>query len=685
MGLSVYRTGRLSFNKHELTFTPKGSLIKNNYKIKNKNIYDKPINIELDEHNYNLSYKLDGKSYDYENLNIDKVFKNKHLTLQIDKSNKAYKDGKYKIIFNDKQSIKNYIQQKVEIYNHKPNLEFVINGANYTKSEYILNHLLESFIKQDQIDNTKKIQDAINYIKTYLDTVDYQLRNSQTKKADYIQRNEVYNPEEQISSNLNSIEQYKQSIEAIKMQIIELNTIGENYNGEHYGDIKRLIQKKSELLLDYTPSHPQIIAIENQIQTQITEHKTSLNNSLKVYRNKIAKLQRSKSSKLSELNSLPEKSVEYNKLNKEVEIKESYIIQLLEKQIQYLILKSSISSDYIILQPPKTNKKLKSPDKSKVRLLSLFSFLLLSLGIVLYRYIKFDKIIDIEEVREKLKSPILGSIPFIAEAHVNQQNKSSPVSKIVVINKPKSRTSEIFKKMRASLRYTGNGKYKTIAATSTISGEGKTFALLNLAAVHAQLDKKTLIIDLDLRKPRIAKSLEIPNDIGISNYLTGHNNIEDCINKNVLTDNLDIITSGPIPPNPSELIMSNQFDKLIIELKEQYDYIFIDTPPIGLVNESMEIINKVDIPLYLIKFNYSHKDFIDRIKDIEDNAVKSNNLMLILNHYGDGASKYVDKYSYSYSYEYGDNKNTDGYYTSEAKRRKKSIIEKITDYWDWQL
>jgi cellulose biosynthesis protein BcsQ len=138
----------------------------------------------------------------------------------------------------------------------------------------------------------------------------------------------------------------------------------------------------------------------------------------------------------------------------------------------------------------------------------------------------------------------------------------------------------------------------------------------------------------------------------MSNLLTDKTiNIDDCIHRSVDIENLDIITSGPIPPNPSELITSQRFDDILTELKKKYDYIFIDTPPIGLVNESIEIVNKVDIPLYLVKLNHSHKNFVDILNET-DKLKKNSNLFLIVNHFGEGPSSYVNA-SYGYGYGYG--------------------------------
>lgn len=688
MNVSVYKAGRLPFKKHELSFTNQGSIINSNYKIKDKRLLNSEIKLNIDDKSYSIEYTLGDEEKLFKDISKKKIFENSDLKIQLNLFNEEYKKGEYKVIFNSENKIKNYIQQKVEIYNRKPNLEFIINGENSAKSEYILNNLLTSFINQDQTENSEKIQNAINYIRTFLDTVNIQLKESQYKKADYAKANNIFNPENQIATNLTQIQNYKVAIDDVKLKVLELNSMNSklksaNTENLNFPEIQELINRKNELLIDLTPEHPSILSINSVIEDKVKNRKSQLVSELKTYRSKLSQIQSNKSNANSSLNKIPEKSLKFNQLNKEVEINEKYVLYLLEKQIQYLILKSSINSDYIILHPPKTDPILKSPNKKRTYIVAFFAFLLSTLGLILFRYLKFDKIIHVEEIKNKLQSPVLGFIPFIESAQIQNINESAPESRLVVINNPKSSTSEIFKKMRASLRYTGDGNYQTVTATSTISGEGKTFVLINLAAVHAQLDKKTLIIDLDLRKPRIAKSFNIENNRGISSILTGHNTVEECIHKDVILKNLDVITSGIIPPNPSELIMSSKFDDFLNKLKKEYDYVFIDTPPIGLVNESLEIINKVDIPMYVIRFNYSHKEFLDNIRDLEQKLIKKNNLMLILNHYGEGASNYVN--NYSYSYQYGYNNYSEGYYTTEYKKETLTFFEKFKNFWNWDL
>ena len=180
---------------------------------------------------------------------------------------------------------------------------------------------------------------------------------------------------------------------------------------------------------------------------------------------------------------------------------------------------------------------------------------------------------------------------------------------------------------------------------------------INLAGIIALSGKKTVIIDLDLRKPKIHLGLFLENNLGMSNLLVGQCDILDCVQKTTI-ENLDVITAGPIPPNPSELILNKNFIKLIEDLKDIYDVIVVDNPPVGLVSDGVQVLAMADVPIYVIKANYSKRNFVGRIKELVD-VQGFNNLNVILN----GVNPKQSRYGYGYGYGFG------GYYEEDSKVR----------------
>jgi len=209
-----------------------------------------------------------------------------------------------------------------------------------------------------------------------------------------------------------------------------------------------------------------------------------------------------------------------------------------------------------------------------------------------------------------------------------------------------------------------NVKNKTILVTSSVSGEGKTFVSINMATVFALGGKKTILVGFDLRKPKIFGDFELSNDIGVVNYLISEESENNIIQKTQIP-NLDIITSGPIPPNPSELILGDATEELMRSLKEKYEYIIMDTPPIGIVSDAIELLKYTDTTIYVVRQNYSQKGMLKMINEkYEKKEVK--NISIVLNDFNI-KSKYGYEYGYGYGYGRGYGKYSKGYHEEDRK------------------
>lgn len=705
LNIEYYKLGRISRNRMELygyyPFT-----ISNNLKITNPELFSTDVYISISKNHYSLTYEVNGNAIKINDLKSGVPFENKDISILLTIVEKNIND-KFAVKFKNKNQIIAYIQKNVSINHDNNNVYLSIKNTNTKKSEFILNKLIENFLNYDKKENSEKIESSLVYIQNQLDTFNKEYDISQNKKFNLARQTNTYNPEAQISNNLNILIENEKKIDELKFVVNKLenfkkslstnNPSPENsFTGNSLfteendaNSIQLLILNRNKLLLDYKSNHPLVKAINQQLEDRINT--ISYQTRIKVKENELliqtlrGKINNSK----SELNSNTELSSEFSKMEKEALMKEKFISDLQEKKNQFQVLKSSIVSDYIILDSPRSSLEPLSPKKNFVYIFSFILFLLATLILILYRYISFDKIVSLNNLTKDTNVPILGVIPFVENAmDLNEKNSSSPRSKIVVLENTKSRVAEAFKKIRANMKYLDENHYKVVATTSTVSGEGKTFVLINLAMVHAILDKKVVLVDLDLRKPRIAKSFNLDNSIGMSKILSNNASIEESIQKLDGISNLDIITSGPIPPNPSELILSSKFNEFLEILKSKYDYIFIDTPPLGIVNESIEIINKVDIPLYIVRSNYSKRAFIDNINEVYNNK-QNKNLYIIFNHFGDGASSYVNYgYGYGYGTSYGSNYGEEfkakheGYYSEKNTIVKKNWVKRI---FNWKL
>jgi capsular exopolysaccharide synthesis family protein len=257
-----------------------------------------------------------------------------------------------------------------------------------------------------------------------------------------------------------------------------------------------------------------------------------------------------------------------------------------------------------------------------------------------------NKVIDKKDIERLTRAPILGFI-----------SHSGYGTEIPVIEKPGSTLAESFRSIRTSLKYfIPAGQPAVIAVTSTVSGEGKTFVALNLASIISLLGKKTLLVGLDMRKPRIHKIIGNGNDEGMSTFLSGNSSFDEVVKKTSV-NNLWFATSGPIPPNPAELIERKAMTDFIEKARKQFDYVILDTPPAAVVTDALLLARLADITLFVVRQRYSSKSTVHLIDEIYRNREIKNpgivvNDISMSGYYGYGL-RYGYTMGYSYGYNYG--------------------------------
>ncbi|WP_337967397.1 polysaccharide biosynthesis tyrosine autokinase [uncultured Flavobacterium sp.] len=362
---------------------------------------------------------------------------------------------------------------------------------------------------------------------------------------------------------------------------------------------------------------------------------------------------------------LPEEQQELLKIQRKYDLNDNIYTEFLKKRNEAEIVKASNLSDIHFIDSAKDiGGGLIGPKTSANYVLALFLGILLPLSVIFLLFFINNSIQNTDEISKLTSIPIIGVIGM---------NKD--FINLAVFDKPKSALSEAFRGIRSSLQFLYKKQQvsgsKTLMITSTISGEGKTFCSINIATVFALSEKKTVVVGLDLRKPRLAAEFSLTNPLGVVNYLIKQNNLDEIVNKTQIP-NLDVILSGPIPPNPSELILSEAMKELIDELKQKYDYVILDTPPVGLVSDALELVQYADVSLYIVRQNYTKKDMITLLNTRVKRG-ELNNASIVLNGYENKA-----KYGSTYGYGYGYGAYSNGYHDDEVKSGFwKSILQKI--------
>ena len=313
---------------------------------------------------------------------------------------------------------------------------------------------------------------------------------------------------------------------------------------------------------------------------------------------------------------------------------------LLEKKSEAQIQKASNTPDNEIIDPARPGKDPVSPKTTLSYLLAImtgfgFPFLWIMIADTLNYRVR-----DEEDIIKITVMPIAGHVPH-----------SRLKSPNVVFEEPYSHTTEAFRSLRSRMQFfTKEIKSPVILITSSMPEEGKTFTSINLASVYSIMGKKTVLVGFDLRRPRIYTDFGIGNEQGVSTWLIGRDNLEDII-KTTTHENLSIIPAGPVPPNPSELTSSAKTDELLNLLKERFDCIIIDSPPIGTVSDTFYLAALADTCLIIVRLNKTTKEMIERtVNDLKISDIKSSSL--VINDIGSEGRGYGygGKYGYGYGY-----------------------------------
>jgi capsular exopolysaccharide synthesis family protein len=305
-----------------------------------------------------------------------------------------------------------------------------------------------------------------------------------------------------------------------------------------------------------------------------------------------------------------------------------------------------------------------APRTTITYLIAIFLGLLIPLSYILARDFMNNKLVDPKDVEVLTDLPIIGNI-------LNNKMRSDTVIK----DYPKSPIADSFRAVRTNLNFFAKGKEKlSILVTSSISGDGKSFCATNLASVYALFGKKTLLMGFDLRKPGLHLDFELTNDKGITSYLISEASISEIIQPTPIK-NLDFIAAGPTPPNPMELIASEKTKDLFENLKDRYDYIIIDSAPIGAVADSFLLVEYVDVSIFVTRLNFTIKELIsENLKNIERKSLS--NFTVLINDFKLSKTSYG--YVYHSKYYQQDTKSSRfrWLFGKKKKKRKKSKIKK---------
>lgn len=652
------------------------------YELSDSSLCDVPIWIETAGKKIRLSYAIGGENFS-SLIEVNKRQKTKHFDINFivenweylkkdDESNELY------FTFNNQKNLSNRLINNLEITPIDANaktIELRYFGNNPELCRDIIQSVTHTFFNYDEEVKRKGAENILGFIQMQLDSIAGELQDSKDSLSHFQRNTHLTNPDDAGSTLSSNIDDFQSQLFELEGELATLKMVSsklrqepnrleiyrlipemmgksfENSMTKQISDLNTLLERKEELLTNVSESNSELKNLNTRVQSKIQ----SIRRSVEVIEERIQTQAKSIRSKIggfeSEFLQLPEKKMEYNRLKSLQDLNEKYYSLLTEKKVMYSISNAGYTSTNRILNEPTINATPVSPNRKLVYGGFMFIGLVVGFAFLFIKYITFNEINSVEDLKQILPSKvtILGSIPLLKESH--------EFSQLMVHNSPKSALAESMRNIRTNLSFV-NSNARVLAISSSISGEGKTFAALNLAGIIALSGKRIIVIDLDLRKPKVHLGLNVSNEKGISNLIIKQTTLEECIRTSEI-ENLDFISAGPIPPNPSELILSQSFQEILEELKNRYDMVVIDNPPVGLVTDGVQILANADVPIYIFKAHYSKRIFANRVRELfEMNQIEHLNIIL------NGTKSFKGKYGYGYGYGYG-------YYEEDTKKSKK--------------
>jgi len=614
-----------------------------------------------------LSEYESGVDIDME-TNLDEWTGAKNFRIKVKKNEILYEptlgiNDEYYFSINDLNSLTEQLMESVKaeaIHKQADVISIKLRSDNAEEAVDLLNAVTSQYFLDNLGVKNKMALLTIEFIDDQLGIISDSLKSTEYQLESFRKENKIVNVEEQSSSVVKSMEYYETQLALAELKKKYFEYLVEYINTERdysdilvpsvmdvndpmltklIGDLMTINSQKIKLQSTSTADNPLLQTLNQQIEEikrAITESVNSLSSSSEI---EITELRKQIMSFEAEMNKIPEKERLLIGIERSFTINNEIYTYLLQKRAEASIAQASNMPDgRLIDQARLSMTEQTKPKTSIILLISGLLGLAIPFIYILIKRSLFDYIEERKDLESFLDVSVLGTIPH-----------SDLKSNFIIRDHPKSFIAESFRAVRTSLKFMlESDKSNVILVSSSVPGEGKTFNSVNLAQVIAATNKKTLIIGLDLRNPGLSHNFYPDNTCGISTYLTGQSTLEQSI-QHTEDANLDIFTSGPVPPNPSELVGSQKMKDLIQVLRKEYDFILIDTPPINLTTDALQILTEVDAFVFVVRYKYTRKVFLEHYKSL-DIKKKLVNCGIVIN---DLKMAKFRGYGYTYGYGYG--------------------------------
>jgi len=598
-----------------------------------------------------------------------------------------YKD--YQVVLSSEESAADFVLKGLKVNPIKDRSNVLLlsfQGVQLELSKDILNRIMEEYRASSIEDKNQIAIQTSNFINKRLDIIGDELGDVEKNLQNFKQKNQVINPQAQSEIFLNNQSDIEKELTQREIQLSIIQYLQEYVNDESNRNsivpsslgipdpvFMQLVKSYNELQLrretelkTTTPNNPIIIALAAQIDKVRLDMKENLKNlSLS---NKILRDQSRKKIDAfqSNLSTIPVKEKNLLDITRQQGIKQSLYLYLLQKREETAISLASTISNSQVLDVATGSRQPVKPDPFGIKAIAIFIGLLIPLLIIYLRELLNDKLSSRLDITKSTQTPIFGEI-----AH------SDDPQTLVMTRNSRKVISEQFRMIRTNLSYlVGTKEHPVILVTSTVSGEGKSFISINAAAVMALAGKRTIILELDIRKPKILAGLGIPRSEGITNYLVGDQDLSSIVVSVPQVENLFVMPCGPIPPNPAEILLEDKLKDVFDYATKHFDIVIVDTAPVGLVSDAQVLSRFADCTFYITRLNYTMKKHIHFINDLYLNqklpkiALLVNDIKATSDYYSYGN---YNGYGYGYSYfEEGSVRNRNWFQKLFRRRKSKN-------------
>ncbi len=616
------------------------------YKILNASIYNVPIDvIVINQKTFQLNYTVREKEYSL-NARFEDSVKTELINLKIELNESwAIEDGsKFYFRINSREVLINYVESNlsVEPLNFQANtFQISFTDHNLNKAHALVSAIDTLYYNYSLQEKTKANRNKIDYLNKQLEETEKKLDNFETYFEDFTIDNKTVDLNEDVRRTVDAINGLDSQRIKIDNKLSELEllqaklsktpyenltpkvNVYPNYLNRAFDEFNLLNNDLQKLGLSYKENTYTFKSRQKEVELMRADILAEANDYKQDLQKQKSNLVTTKQQLRRQLISLPSKNTEYNKSKRFYSVYEEMYLSLMQSKNEFEIAIAGSITKIKILSPASLSNTPIYPVPLFAYVTAVILSIVLSFLFAGVMYLAHNKIQSLHEIEFLTTATTLGAVP--------KHNLNGKVAKIIVDKHPKSAVSEALRSIRTNIEFMIPDKdSKVLSVTSTIGSEGKTFISTNLGALLAMAGKKTVIVDLDLRKPKIHLAFEQKeNANGVSSILIGKGKIEDCI-QNSTIQNLDFITAGAIPPNPSELILRKEFGEMIENLKLKYEVVILDTPPVGLVTDGLLAMQKADLPLYVIKADFSKRSFVQNVNRVLATG-QFNNLSIILN------------------------------------------------------